>query len=324
MPRCLSCLFVKAVADCLATDWVSVCCLNVVAACCLLLQVGAAAVGGATLFAVTGGLAAPAIAAGVASILGFIGAPTAIAGTVTGFLASSAGAAAVTTTMAGAGALSTSGHMAHRVAGVSEFGFVELLPTQQRHQVQETPLVVAADPTSAKEGIVSRQLPSGSGGSAGDLGHLQGGGGYAAARAQAMRQAGSTGGRSGGGADGIHLKPQQSPVVQPPSPPPQQQVEEERGGWRWFGKKEGEEELLLPVPMRARCAPPPGSLPPPPPPPMCPCTWSVGVDSAVSVSRAAGRCVPWSPVRAWLLPWAPPAVHSPPLHAGRAGLMTPS
>lgn len=55
-------------------------------------QVGAAAVGGGALFAVTGGLAAPAIAAGVGSILGFIGAPTAIAGTVTGFLASTAGA----------------------------------------------------------------------------------------------------------------------------------------------------------------------------------------------------------------------------------------
>ena len=60
----------------------------------MLLQVGAAAVGGGALFAVTGGLAAPAIAAGMASILGFIGAPTAIAGTVTGFLASTAGGAA--------------------------------------------------------------------------------------------------------------------------------------------------------------------------------------------------------------------------------------
>ncbi len=68
--------------------------------------------GGGALFAVTGGLAAPAIAAGVGSILGFIGAPVAMAGTVTGFLASTAGAATVTGTMAASGAASTGTRMA--------------------------------------------------------------------------------------------------------------------------------------------------------------------------------------------------------------------
>lgn len=58
-------------------------------------QVGAAAVGGGALFAVTGGLAAPAIAAGIAAILPAIGAPAVVASSLAGL--GTAGGVAFTT-----------------------------------------------------------------------------------------------------------------------------------------------------------------------------------------------------------------------------------
>lgn len=59
------------------------------------LKVGAAAMGGGALFAVTGGLAAPAIAAGLMSILPAIGAPAIVASSVAGL--GTAGGVAFTT-----------------------------------------------------------------------------------------------------------------------------------------------------------------------------------------------------------------------------------
>ena len=90
-------------------------------------KVGAAAVGGGALFAVTGGLAAPAIAAGVGSILGIVpGAAGAAAASAAGFLSTQAGVAALTTTMATAGAATTGSKMAYRTADVKDFGFYRL------------------------------------------------------------------------------------------------------------------------------------------------------------------------------------------------------
>jgi hypothetical protein len=80
------------------------------------LKVGLAAVGGGALFAVTGGLAAPAIATGMGTLLG--------AG---GFWSSSAAVAALTTTMATAGAATTGRKMYYRTAGVEDFGFIVLV-----------------------------------------------------------------------------------------------------------------------------------------------------------------------------------------------------
>lgn len=80
------------------------------------LKVGLAAVAGGALFAVTGGLAAPAIAAGMGTLLG--------AG---GFWSSSAAVAALTTTMATAGAATTGRKMYYRTAGVEDFGFIALV-----------------------------------------------------------------------------------------------------------------------------------------------------------------------------------------------------
>jgi hypothetical protein len=80
------------------------------------LKVGLAALGGGALFAVTGGLAAPAIATGMGTLLG--------AG---GFWSSSAAVAALTTTMATAGAATTGRKMYYRTAGVEDFGFIVLV-----------------------------------------------------------------------------------------------------------------------------------------------------------------------------------------------------
>jgi hypothetical protein len=90
-------------------------------------KVGAAAIGGGALFAVTGGIAAPAIAAGVGSILGIVpGAAGAAAASAAGFLSTQAGVAALTTTMATAGAATTGSKMAYRTADVKDFGFYRL------------------------------------------------------------------------------------------------------------------------------------------------------------------------------------------------------
>lgn len=232
--------------------------------------------GGGALFAVTGGLAAPAIAAGMGSILGFIGAPTAIAGTVTGFLASTAGAATVTTTMAASGAASTGSRMAYRVAEISEFGFRELL-------AQEPPVGGAATPGGGQHGSQppSRQgsahapLPAGSadlqrqpsagvgkgGGEPGsDPGHLHlvasagGAGGYASARAQALRRPGSAsslGSAASGGGDGSGGG---GALAQAADAAEAQQAAQPSVWQRWFGLsgKKDEPYLLLPVPMRSK------------------------------------------------------------------------
>ena len=93
------------------------------------LKVGLAAFGGGALFAVTGGLAAPAIAAGVGSILGVVPGAGAAAGMISGFMATQVGVAAVTTTMGGAGAATIGSKMAYRTAEVKDFGFLELKET---------------------------------------------------------------------------------------------------------------------------------------------------------------------------------------------------
>ncbi len=242
------------------------------------MQVGAAAVGGGALFAVTGGLAAPAIAAGMGSILGFIGAPTAIAGTVTGFLASTAGAATVTTTMAASGAASTGSRMAYRVAEISEFGFRELMPREQGMGGAATPATgqQGSQPPSRQQSALlpagSAELQSQQSGGAGkgggepssDPGHLHlvasaGGAGYRSARAQALRRPGSasslgsaaSGGADSGGAGGGGALAQAAAAAEA-----QQAADQaaQPSVWqRWFGSASKKEEyLLLPVPMRSK------------------------------------------------------------------------
>ncbi|CAD7701850.1 unnamed protein product [Ostreobium quekettii] len=90
------------------------------------LKVGAAAIGGGALVALTGGLAAPAIAAGLGSAVTVFGGSAATAGTVTTFAASSAGTATITGTLGAVGAGSTGRSMAKRTGDIKEFGFWDL------------------------------------------------------------------------------------------------------------------------------------------------------------------------------------------------------
>lgn len=256
------------------------------------MQVGAAAVGGGALFAVTGGLAAPAIAAGMGSILGFIGAPTALAGTVTGFLASTAGAATVTTTMAASGAASTGSRMAYRVAEISEFGFRELLPREPGPGGALTPAATSAggqpgsQPPSRQH---SAHLPpagsadlqrqesaaggKGGGDPGGDPGHLHlmaaagGAGCYRSARAQALRRPGSASSLGSAASGALDSGSGSGPAwgssgggdlaqaaAAAEAQAAAQQLEQQPSVWqRWFGSTPKKDEyLLLPVPMRSR------------------------------------------------------------------------
>ncbi|EFN52139.1 hypothetical protein CHLNCDRAFT_139271 [Chlorella variabilis] len=171
-------------------------------------KVGAAAVGGGALFAVTGGLAAPAIAAGVGSILGFIGAPTAIAGTVTGFLASTA----------------------DRTATINEFGFRELLPLQQ--QLYQPPKEQELQPLQSlrDQQVAMGSMPDAVG-PGGDRGHLGlASSSYQSAREQALRRASSSGSlRGSGSSKTLQLQPQQQLVAQPQEP----QAEQQSAWHRW-------------------------------------------------------------------------------------------
>ncbi|KAK9823941.1 hypothetical protein WJX72_006533 [[Myrmecia] bisecta] len=89
------------------------------------LKIGAAAVGGGTLLAVTGGLAAPALAAVTGSVLA-AGGGAAAAGAVTGFMGSSIGAATLIAGLGAGGGYAIGGKMAHRIGDVKEFGFREV------------------------------------------------------------------------------------------------------------------------------------------------------------------------------------------------------
>ncbi len=91
-------------------------------------KIGATGVGVGALFAVTGGLAAPAIAAGVGAaitLVGGAGAAAAAAGAA-GFLATAAGTAATAAGVGVAGGSFAGSRMARRMGDVREFGFVEL------------------------------------------------------------------------------------------------------------------------------------------------------------------------------------------------------
>lgn len=87
------------------------------------LKIGAAAVAGGTILAVTGGLAAPALAAVAGSVATTIGGSAAAATAVTGMMGSSVGAASMIAGFGYYGGRVTADHMARRIGDVKEFGF---------------------------------------------------------------------------------------------------------------------------------------------------------------------------------------------------------
>ncbi|KAK9845449.1 hypothetical protein WJX81_006684, partial [Elliptochloris bilobata] len=92
-------------------------------------KIGATGVGIGAMFAVTGGLAAPAIAAGIGAAISLVGGAgaAAAAASASGFLATAAGTAATAASMGVAGGSFAGSRMARRVGDVKEFGFVELV-----------------------------------------------------------------------------------------------------------------------------------------------------------------------------------------------------
>ncbi|KAK9789219.1 hypothetical protein WJX73_001120 [Symbiochloris irregularis] len=90
------------------------------------LKIGAAAVGGGALLAVTGGLAAPALAAVAGTAITVMGGSAAAAGALTGFLGSTVGAATLIGGLGAGGAYGAGGRMAKRVGEVTEFGFLDV------------------------------------------------------------------------------------------------------------------------------------------------------------------------------------------------------
>jgi hypothetical protein len=102
---------------------------------------------------VTGGLAAPAIAAGVGSVLGIVpgAGAAAAAASVTGFMSTQAGVAALTTTMATAGAATTGSKMAYRTADVTDFGFYRLGDSTDGPRETEKAITASSQDSTAQE-----------------------------------------------------------------------------------------------------------------------------------------------------------------------------
>ncbi|CAL8463668.1 g3202 [Coccomyxa elongata] len=130
-------------------------------------KIGAAAVGGGALLAVTGGLAAPALAAVAGSVMTTAGAGAA-AGALTGFVGSSVGAAAVIGGFGAGGAHAVGSRMARRLGDIKEFGFREvrntrLAPGEEPPPLQPAPIAppgTAADPRLALTVCVSGMVAS--------------------------------------------------------------------------------------------------------------------------------------------------------------------
>jgi hypothetical protein len=209
------------------------------------LKVGLAAAGGGALFAVTGGLAAPAIAAGVGSLLGIVPGAGAAAGVVAGFMSTTGGLAAVTTTMATAGAATTGSKMAYRTADVKEFGFVALPERAEPAALRRPP---SRRPSASSSSAGSMQRSASEGEAMGARTNGGGGGGAAPGHLTV-----------GGAASGVSRSPSAVSVrsvdVDRPAaaPPPEDPAAASPSAWaRWFGRKgtEGEEAPLLPGPLR--------------------------------------------------------------------------
>ena len=124
--------------------------------------------------------------------------------------------------MAAAGAGSTGSKMAYRVAEISEFGFLELLPQQQQKDQQQAPQPAQPQQQQRDQQQTQQQAPQpacqqaadagalllgkgpavgGASSESSDPGHLQCGGGYQSARAAALRRPGSSSSVSSSGTD---------------------------------------------------------------------------------------------------------------------------
>ena len=90
------------------------------------MQVGGVALGAGALLAVTGGLAAPAIAAGLGATVAAFGGGAAVGATVAGTVGSVAGTAALAGGLGAVGANAARVHAQTLMAGVKDFGYIDL------------------------------------------------------------------------------------------------------------------------------------------------------------------------------------------------------
>ena len=243
------------------------------------LKVGLAAVGGGALFAVTGGLAAPAIAAGVGSLLGIVPGAGAAAGAVAGFMSTQVGVAAVTTTMATAGAATTGSKMAYRTADVKDFGFLEVCETmapaalangRSPHRTLSSQQAQQARTSSSGQNLQNDFCYISSREDSGDRGHLTlesspgpiiGGGSGGIGGGAHVPMGSSSGlrrsyrGRSGSGSGSAASLGGSNSMQSLSGPTEEGSLSTTTPAWKnWFGKKGGTEEesvnALLPSPVR--------------------------------------------------------------------------
>jgi len=127
------------------------------------LKVGGVAVAAGALLAVTGGLAAPAIAAGLGSLSGVLGGGAAAA-TVTaaaGAAGTAAGAVTISGAMGAYGASYAAARTHRMVSGVSEFGYVDLGSEDwARSRVREAHKAAEHDAAACDHAVSSEELVS--------------------------------------------------------------------------------------------------------------------------------------------------------------------
>ena len=117
--------------------------------------IGMAAVGGGLVIGLTGGLAAPLVGAGLASVLSAIG----IGGTAT-FLGSLSGIAIITSLFGAAGAGMTSYRMAYRTRGVKEFFFISHATLISKEEEEAAKLAGDVSPSIMDKVMFWKKKPS--------------------------------------------------------------------------------------------------------------------------------------------------------------------
>lgn len=212
------------------------------------MQVGGVALGAGALLAVTGGLAAPAIAAGLGATVAAFGGGAAVGATVAGTVGSVAGTAALAGGLGAYGANAARVHTQALMAGVKDFGYIDLESVKEsvgqgggagnRAWLGEGPSAEPCEGESRWESGSEPQLGSGftqpglSHGGASEQGGLvkgTGGGGGSSKWAQGHdTDSPRSGGWGGGGIDSrsgsgscLQLLPPSPREAQPPPAPDQ-------------------------------------------------------------------------------------------------------
>ncbi|GAX74427.1 hypothetical protein CEUSTIGMA_g1876.t1 [Chlamydomonas eustigma] len=133
------------------------------------LKIGGAALGAGALLAITGGLAAPAIAAGLGAMVTVAGGGAAAGAAVAGAAGSASGALVISGAFGAAGAATAGSRVHGMVASIKEFSYIQLTPQlcdalsqncsqqQQEQQQQDSPSTPQNYPQRQQEDILSME-----------------------------------------------------------------------------------------------------------------------------------------------------------------------